>query len=81
MNEDTEKQSEPKGQPECMCNGAGPSLTRMIAGLLPMLLPSEEASSHFKQAHVEFLKGVRAVLDQRIQAMASERAGTRINVE
>ena len=62
----------------CLCGGNGPKLTMLVE----MLLPSGDAGSHFRQAHPELLKGLRAVLDQRIEAMSqANRPGTRLNVD
>jgi hypothetical protein len=63
-------------QPRCVCGGAGPKLTT----LAEMLLPSGEAAAHFRQAHLEVLKGLRALLDQRIESMSSQ-AGTGYKVD
>jgi len=44
--------------------------------------PSHEVKSHFRQARIEFLKGVRQILDNRIDDLqARNQAGTKINVE
>jgi len=63
--------------PGCVCGGAGPGLTRM----LECLIPSGEAGAHFRQARLEFLKGLRAVLDQRIETMSQPNHGTKLNVD
>jgi hypothetical protein len=44
--------------------------------------PSEEVKGHFRQSGIEFLKGVRALLDERIDCMSRpERKGTRVTVD
>ena len=44
-------------------------------------LPSE-ATSHFRQARVEVLKGVREVIDHRIETLSrANRKGTRVSVD
>ncbi len=43
--------------------------------------PSEEASNHFRQSKVEFLKGIRAMLDDQIQDMARPKKGTRVVID
>ena len=45
--------------------------------------PSQEVSGHFRQARIEFLKGVRQILDNRIEDLQrrGEGGGTKINVE
>jgi hypothetical protein len=63
----------------CACSGAGPALTKALESLLP----TGAAGEHFKRARVEFLKGVRELVDQRIQSMetAHESKGTKLNVD
>ena len=44
--------------------------------------PSNEVAGHFRQARIEFLKGVRQILDNRIEVLQQRGAsGTKINVE
>jgi len=45
--------------------------------------PSEAVAGHFRQARIEFLKGVRQILDNRIEALQqrNEGGGTKISVE
>ncbi|HXJ40378.1 MAG TPA: hypothetical protein VNH18_13945 [Bryobacteraceae bacterium] len=63
--------------PRCMCGSTGPTLTRLIESLMP----SGEACAHFRQAQVELLKGLRAVLDQCIDSASKPTHGTKLNVE
>jgi hypothetical protein len=43
---------------------------------------SEAGRGHFKNAHVEFLKGVRSLIDDRIEHLSrEERKGTHVVVE
>ncbi len=66
------------GSAGCICGGNGPKLTALVE----LLLPSGEAGAHFRQAHLELLKGLRAALDQKIEAMSqAPRQGTKLNVE
>ena len=51
---------------------------------MPMLenLVSEATRDHFRNSRVEFLKGLRSLLDERIAQMAHEEAkGTHVTVE
>lgn len=65
-------------RPACVCQGAGPALTE----LLGRLAPPAEARRHFETARVEFLKGLRAVLDARIEQRAKPKTrGQAINIE
>jgi hypothetical protein len=45
--------------------------------------PSEEVSNHFRQSRVEFLKGIRRILDERIDKVSKGGAprGTHVVVE
>ena len=65
-------------RPECVCGGKGPMLSQM----LEMMMPSVAAGEHFKNARLEFLKGVRELLDQRIESLSgNQHKGTKVNVE
>ena len=76
MNKRT-KSPAPGGSP-CICQGAGPALTEVLR----RLAPPAEARRHFETARLEFLKGLRAVLDERIERRSKPRArGQAINVE
>jgi len=51
---------------------------------MPMLenLVSESTRDHFRNSRVEFLKGIRSLLDERIAHMTRDQAkGTKVNVE
>jgi len=62
----------------CLCQGAGPALSN----LLERLAPPQEARGHFETARLEFLKGLRALLDARIEQVSKSRAkGQKISVE
>lgn len=64
---------------DCGCMGAGPALT----GLLGRLGPAK-AREHFRSARVEMLKGMRALLDARIERLSRSQtagAGTTVPVE
>jgi hypothetical protein len=66
------------GYAPCICQGAGPALTE----LLQSLAPPAEARRHFENARLEFLKGLRAVIDGRIERRSKPKArGQAINIE
>ena len=68
----------PAGSSPCICQGAGPAVTE----LLQRLAPPAEARRHFDTARVEFLKGLRAVIDARIEKLSKPSArGQAIKVE
>jgi hypothetical protein len=55
-----------------------------FCSVLPMLEQrwSEATHNHFRNSRVEFLKGLRALLDDRIEHLdREERKGTRVTVE
>ncbi|MFN7981347.1 MAG: hypothetical protein U0Q11_05775 [Vicinamibacterales bacterium] len=67
---------------DCGCMGAGP----LISQFLRNLGPSSEVSQHFKNAHLEVMKGLRTYLDEQIKAHSASASssashGTRITVE
>ena len=54
----------------------------MLSQMLDLMMPSATAGEHFKNARVEFLKGIRDLLDQRIDSLSEKpRTGTKLNVE
>lgn len=62
----------------CLCYGAGPALSE----LLRRLGPPEQARRHFDAARLEFLKGLRALLDARIEQVTNKHTkGEKIEVE
>lgn len=63
---------------DCGCMGAGPALT----GLLGRLGPAK-AREHFRAARVEVLKGMRALIDARIDRLSRTEpsGGTSVPVE
>jgi len=64
-------------EPECFCMGFGPELARMLQNL-----GGESARGHFRNARIEVLRGMRALIDQRIEALSKgRRRGTTIEVE
>lgn len=65
-------------KPNCICGGAGPALTEFLKNLGP----NEATKSHFTQARVEFLKGLRAMIDSKIEELSkTEEKGTKVTVE
>ena len=62
----------------CICQGKGPALSE----ILRTILPTGKAGEHFSNGALEFLQGIRELLDQRIEAMsATPDRGTKLNVE
>lgn len=78
MSESTAQSEAKHGCGACGCSGAGPAFTDFLRGMMP----PGAAIEHFDQARLSFLKGLRALLDARIEDLShGERKGTRINVE
>ncbi len=72
------KRTQKKEGGPCLCQGAGPVLSE----LLRRLGPPPEARAHFETARLEFLKGLRALLDARIaQCSKAQAKGEKISVE
>jgi len=77
MNKKTKSPTGAGGSP-CLCQGAGPALTE----LLRRLAPTGEARRHFETARLELLKGLRAVIDARIERCSKPKArGQAIKIE
>jgi hypothetical protein len=57
--------------------GMGPKLTELLE------CRSEAASGHLRNARVEFLKAMRALIDERIESLskAQKKRGTTVPVE
>jgi hypothetical protein len=62
---------------DCGCMGLGPALSAFVGALGP-----EEARNHFRASRVEFLKGIRALLDARIEYLSkATETGTKVDIE
>ena len=68
----------PRHQTGCFfCTVAAPQLEAMIDHLWP-----ETTREHFRSSRVEFLKGIRGILDQRIAQLSEHpKKGTRVAVD
>ena len=72
------KESTKSEKSPCLCQGTGPALSE----LLRHLGPPEQARRHFDAARIEFLKGLRAFIDARIEKVSKASArGEKIDVE
>ncbi len=77
MNKNPKKPAKTAAGP-CLCQGIGPAMS----DFLQRFGPPPEARQHFEAARVEFLKGLRALLDARIEQCSKARTkGEKINVE
>ena len=71
------KSQKTEGSP-CVCQGAGP----LLSEFLRRIGPPHEARRHFEAARIEFLKGLRALIDARIEQISkSEAKGQKISVQ
>jgi hypothetical protein len=59
------------------CTVAAPQIEAMLAHCWP-----EQAQEHFKNARLEMLKGIRTLVDSRIEKLSrTEQKGAKITVE
>ena len=67
------------GTAGCACMGTGP----MVSDFLKKMGPDESVKKHFRNARIEFLKGLREILDKRISEMsaAQQTKGAKVSVE
>ncbi len=83
MNDKPDDKSTNAPKPEashgpCLCQAVGPLLTEFLR----RIGPPEEARQHFDSARIEFLKGLRSLLDAKIERVARRSAkGEKIPVE
>jgi hypothetical protein len=63
---------------ECLCMGAGPQATAILKSI-----SFGGATEHFKNSRIEFLKGLRSLLDSRIEKLQrnEQRSGTSVPVD
>lgn len=64
-------------RPECLCAGSGPALSGLVSEAIRRYGPPPEVRKHFEQAHLEILKGLRALLDDRIGHLQKDAPSTR----
>jgi len=56
--------------------------TDAVKSFLGGIGPSDEAKGHFRQSRVEFLKGIRRIIDDRIERVSrTGQKGTHVVVE
>jgi hypothetical protein len=63
---------------ECLCMGAGPQATAILKSIT-----MGGATEHFKKSRIEFLKGLRSLLDSRIEKLQTKEKprGTSVPVD
>jgi hypothetical protein len=73
MNEETGHQ-----HAHCLCCDVSDAVGRLIR----TMGPSENVRQHFRQSRIEFLKGIRTALDERIENLGrTPHKGMRVEVE
>jgi hypothetical protein len=75
----TEENPRVHGHGDCVCCRANEVIGRVFSAFGP----SDGARQHFRQSRVEFLKGIRKLLDDRIEKVSRDpdQKGSRIVVE
>jgi hypothetical protein len=74
----SEQTAESQTHERCFCCEATDTIGRFFRAMGP----SEEATNHFRQSRIEFLKGIRRILDDRIDHLGrAGRRGTRVTVD
>jgi hypothetical protein len=77
MPEAAKQEATPEGREECLCRAAW----RQLVELMPEP-PSDRTREHFKNSRIEFLKGIRSLIDDRIERIQSTgQKGTHVVVE
>lgn len=63
---------------QCFCMGSGPELFALFKKLGP-----DSARRHFRNARIEMLKGMRELINKRIEELSKheEKKGTKVSVE
>lgn len=76
-NTGSENTSHAQARTGCACGGVGPQATAMFQGMW-----SDATRDHFRNARVEFLKGIRSLIDHRLEKLTRNpaRQGTTISV-
>lgn len=67
------EEQQQKQQHQCWCEGLGEEFSRMAS----RLGPSEEVQGHFRTARIEFLKGLRAMIDEKIDKASRAHQATK----
>jgi hypothetical protein len=64
--------------PECLCG----NIRKAFRQAADAFLPPESAAKHFRQARVEVWRGIRELIDRRIEHLSRDQSnGTRVVVE
>ena len=79
MSDTASEQTQAKREANCFCG----TIRKGLEEAAEMFLPPETACNHFREARIEFLRGIRDIVDQRIERLSRNKSagGTRIVVE
>jgi hypothetical protein len=79
MSDTASEQTQAKREADCLCG----TIRKGLEEAAELFFPSETACSHFREARIEFLRGIRDIVDQRIDHLSRNKSasGTRIVVE
>jgi len=75
MSEQEPNATQPVTQERCLCR-------EVVDSFREQFKVPEEVQEHFKNSRIEFLKGIRAIIDSRIEKLSSAtQRGAKIAVE
>jgi hypothetical protein len=81
MNDSQQSEAE-RGRSSARIDAICNSIRAGLENASDLFKPPEAASNHFRQARIEVLRGIRAIIDYRIERLSrSENRGTRVAVE
>ena len=73
----TDTNQAPAGPARTVCESIGVAVSTMMRSIFP-----EDTRQHFRNARIEVLKGLRSILDARIQHLSrAEQKGTTVTIE
>jgi hypothetical protein len=79
MSDTASEQTQAKREANCFCG----TIRKGLEEAAELFSPPESACNHFREARIEFLRGIRDIVDQRINRLSRNKSagGTRIVVE
>jgi hypothetical protein len=79
MSDTASEQTQEKREANCFCG----TIRKSLEEAAELFSPPESACNHFREARIEFLRGIRDIVDQRINRLSRNKSagGTRIVVE
>jgi len=79
MSDTASEQAQVKRETDCLCG----TIRKGLEEAAELFFPPETACNHFREARIEFLRGIRDIVDQRIERLSRSKStsGTRIVVE